>query len=1155
MDAVDALGRLAKGEAPPGFAPIPNSKHGGYRKRVGSGYQYWYPDGSGGAGGKDKRGGDDRVEGYSITGARHPLRSASFAARSTLPGKPWLRFVPKIGSDGFHVTAHKTKGAAIEGWGITKKPAQPKETAAAVPKRDWIASVTEIGLPADTQKAYQKDGEYTPERQALHEKVYSKFLDHVSRVPDSQKPVAVVMMGGSASGKGTVVRHVMGDHNDFVNVNPDDCKEEIPEYKQAINLGESGEGTPRSAKDAALMAHEESSDMADEIRKRAVAGRKNLILDGTGKNAEKYAAKIHELKEAGYHVRLLMPHVDMQEAQKRAKERAQRSGRYVPDDFVEMAHHLIPGNFETVAAATDEAVLFDNRKPPPRPVWTIDNQNGTQKIHDPNFVSDFKRTGKERHAAARDRGWLKKASPPADTKSPSVTLEEMLERMKTNRGEAPDNATGLEDEADVKRFRASIGRKVEKSMDAIDSLGALTKGFPPGRGNNVNDDPAAHGKPSGAPQKAKPGSPSAPGGAPGNAGQPGQAGEKPQPPAKPGEGKPGAQAQTLDEEKGSVQYPTKVKNPETGEFEFVYLDEGDRDPEARFVVSDETGEGAHWELPQDSEDYDAFKQWKAARKKGLQGEQIPKELVAGAMAHAEKHHYDSGPHKAAYDDHLAHQGNGDQPQPPPTHHTMKQQPGASHPAMQGDQAQGGPPGTSGQAGPPKPGAQAKPPAKPGDKRDLIGKLADFARPHEPTQADVAGGVPSGISRSGTEHATSGEVLRADEDEYQSIYGNMHRSMDAIDDLAFFAKAKYKSRTRGADGKWKYTYEKPGKETGKPKSKSPHVHSEGDKHYADSHLVNRAQKHMGDMALNHMGFGEFYLEGDRGRIDFNRMAGKEFPGQSGRSHLLTDNKGGALVRELIEKEHASAVPEAESTAKSEAAMRFTKTGYDSLRKGLYAFDLSGRGTTTPVPDNLLYDYLCAFIEEACEHESREREHRQPMAGEDFYQVRAVPVLHELVQYLPKNANLARAAKKFSVGAEVIAEIMKKKGLITPPTDAHHDHGDYWSHDWDSLTAMGINDRTGPTGEVLMASDARYGLREDPEAVRPLTLRDGPAMVHFGYEGHSVSGVVERASRANIYGRFANEPMAKANFDSRCLVHGEIHKQQIAHETFVKCSCPR
>jgi len=64
-----------------------------------------------------------------------------------------------------------------------------------------------------------------------------------------------------------------------------------------------------------------------------------------------------------------------------------------------------------------------------------------------------------------------------------------------------------------------------------------------------------------------------------------------------------------------------------------------------------------------------------------------------------------------------------------------------------------------------------------------------------------------------------------------------------------------------------------------------------------------------MELKHIGFGEFSLVGPEGEIEFDRMRGKDFPGMSGRSHKLYDNKGGKLIKELIaamEKKKRSAL---------------------------------------------------------------------------------------------------------------------------------------------------------------------------------------------------------------------------------------------------------
>ena len=55
-------------------------------------------------------------------------------------------------------------------------------------------------------------------------------------------------------------------------------------------------------------------------------------------------------------------------------------------------------------------------------------------------------------------------------------------------------------------------------------------------------------------------------------------------------------------------------------------------------------------------------------------------------------------------------------------------------------------------------------------------------------------------------------------------------------------------------------------------------------------------------MKHMGFGEFYAETPKGRVDFDRMRGKDFPGQSGRSHKLYGEGTAAhwLLDQMIRK---------------------------------------------------------------------------------------------------------------------------------------------------------------------------------------------------------------------------------------------------------------
>lgn len=65
----------------------------------------------------------------------------------------------------------------------------------------------------------------------------------------------------------------------------------------------------------------------------------------------------------------------------------------------------------------------------------------------------------------------------------------------------------------------------------------------------------------------------------------------------------------------------------------------------------------------------------------------------------------------------------------------------------------------------------------------------------------------------------------------------------------------------------------------------HLHKEDGNVYADTWALNHVREFWSEASVEHMGMGEFYVKTPLGRVDFDRMRGKDFPGQSGRSHRL------------------------------------------------------------------------------------------------------------------------------------------------------------------------------------------------------------------------------------------------------------------------------
>jgi len=263
------------------------------------------------------------------------------------------------------------------------------------PTRASGGTASKYGINADTGVAHDAG------RAKLHEEIIAKHFDHVPSVPRNKKPVAFVTMGGPASGKtsGLAILGIAG-RSDFVHVDPDTVKTGdkhlgttgLPEFHEGASLGFSAGGERVSSKSAASVVHDESSYIADRLRDKAIEARKNVVVDGTGKNAEKHIALIRRLKDEGYHVHLIMPHQTAQNAKRLNKIRSAKQGRHVPEDIVDEAYSKIPHNFHRIAAEADEAVLFNARDGfPPKKVWQK-HVSGETTTHDAHFMHHFNGT-------------------------------------------------------------------------------------------------------------------------------------------------------------------------------------------------------------------------------------------------------------------------------------------------------------------------------------------------------------------------------------------------------------------------------------------------------------------------------------------------------------------------------------------------------------------------------------------------------------------------------------------------------------------------------------------------------------------------------------------------------------------------------------------
>lgn len=245
----------------------------------------------------------------------------------------------------------------------------------------WIDAVPD--LPKQTiQQHYTGWKQPKRYRQRLHNAILARYFDRVpapsAKDLKTKKPVAIMLMGGPASGKSTISSAY--PDKQFVRLDVDALKEHIPEYRAAIKW---------RAKNAAEMVHEESVHLMQQLRERTIAARKNLIMDGTGRHLDSYLNMIKKLKDAGYHVKVVMADVDQKTAEKRAKARGHAKGRWIPPNVFDAAYRAVPRNFETIANAADDFELWDTR-PEGAPSLKWERTGKTEKVHDSAFVKEFK---------------------------------------------------------------------------------------------------------------------------------------------------------------------------------------------------------------------------------------------------------------------------------------------------------------------------------------------------------------------------------------------------------------------------------------------------------------------------------------------------------------------------------------------------------------------------------------------------------------------------------------------------------------------------------------------------------------------------------------------------------------------------------------------
>lgn len=199
--------------------------------------------------------------------------------------------------------------------------------------------------------------QYTKERRILHKRIVHIIEKKGKNPKKGRKPIAILIGGGTASGKTTLRKKIIGKkrivrHASPITIDVDEIKEYIPEYKvyKKINPNQ-----------AASLVHKESYDIGQILLNKLIEKRKSFIYEGTMARTRKYISLIKKLKKQNYEIHVYIVDVPVSIAKERAEERSRITGRKVPYHIIENTHKLVPGTFLAIRDLVNSYRLYDNQ--------------------------------------------------------------------------------------------------------------------------------------------------------------------------------------------------------------------------------------------------------------------------------------------------------------------------------------------------------------------------------------------------------------------------------------------------------------------------------------------------------------------------------------------------------------------------------------------------------------------------------------------------------------------------------------------------------------------------------------------------------------------------------------------------------------------------
>ncbi len=209
----------------------------------------------------------------------------------------------------------------------------------------------------ETKVTYtDEQGTYTKEREALHQKIMATIIKK-SKMDNLQPPIAVLVGGGSASGKTSLCETIVKQNlkkkkRRLITIDPDEIKKQIPEYQSFQKKFPSS---------AAALVHKESVDISEKLIHQMLETKRSFLLEGTMAKTGKYVTLVDSLQKRRYEVLVYIVDVPLEIAIEREAIRAKKTGRSIPRHVIEHTHRRIPKTFLAIKDGVFCLEGYDNQ--------------------------------------------------------------------------------------------------------------------------------------------------------------------------------------------------------------------------------------------------------------------------------------------------------------------------------------------------------------------------------------------------------------------------------------------------------------------------------------------------------------------------------------------------------------------------------------------------------------------------------------------------------------------------------------------------------------------------------------------------------------------------------------------------------------------------